>query len=263
MDPTFVADLPHLQGLVVSDVTDLQPLIGTAITSFLQPWGGLADRAPLSLAPLAEIPELTLPAMRGRRLTDVAALQRHDKLSGLHLGELGSREALTELPRPPNLDELGIGGMPDLQDLEWLRFLSHPRVIVLTACTALDDVKALTQWEASLSWVYLDHCPAVDLRPLSTIRNLKSLSLMGSGSLDLTPVATLPRLRWLRLGYGPLPDVHPLKDTPSLALLQVRGVPEIDLEPLAGRERLNVQVDRSATVHGADRLGPGSRVVRQ
>jgi hypothetical protein len=48
VDPTFAADLPNLRDLVVSDFTDLRPLIGTTITSLVQPWTGLTDTVPRS-----------------------------------------------------------------------------------------------------------------------------------------------------------------------------------------------------------------------
>lgn len=103
----------------------------------------------------------------------------------------------------------------------------------------------------------------MDLTPLRALRNLEGLSLTGSGPLGLAPVAGLPCLRRIALGFGPLSDLRPLRDSRTLAVLNVRGVPEVDLDPFRGREGLTVEVDRSTTVHGADRLGAGSRVVRR
>lgn len=176
--------------------------------------GGHGTLPPLSLEPLADLPGMTNLVIWGRRVTHVATLQGHDLLAGLHLGELGSRRVLEELPRLPDLRTLGLGGMSDLADLEWLR-------------------------------------------------RLTTLGLRRSGRLDLAPVAGLPALRRFGLGYGPLPDLRPLRESPALAVLEVRGVPAVDPGALAGREGLTVEVDRSAIVHDADRLGAGSRVVRR
>jgi hypothetical protein len=263
VDPAFVADLPDLEGLILSDVTDLQPLAGTAITRFWQPMGGLVDRPPLSLAPLAELPELTELAVWGRRTADLAALRGHDQLVVLSLGQLGSRDALAGVPQLPGLGSVGIGGSPDLDSLQWLRFLNSPFQIIAYACPALDDISILTRWKEAVRSVGLNRCPAVDIAPLSSLRRLEDLSLLGSGPLELSPIAGLPGLRRIHLGLGPLPDLRPLKDSPALAVLEAHGVPEVDLGPLAGREGLTVEVDRSATVHGAARLGAGSRVVRR
>jgi hypothetical protein len=263
VEPAFVADLPNLEGLIVSDITDLQPLVGTAISGFMQPMNGLTDRPPLSLAPLAEIPALTRLVVAGRRVIDLVALHGHDRLAGLYLGELGSSDALVELPQLPHLESIGIGGMPDLRSLEWLRFLNSPYEATAYSCASLEDVSILALWQETLYEIALERCPAADLRPLSALHHLEMLSLRWSGPLDLGPVAVLPSLRRIRLGYGPLPDLRPLKDSPALAMLEARGVAEVDLGPLAGREGLTVEVDRSATVNGAGRLGAGSRVVRR
>lgn len=238
VDPVFLTDLPDLRHLMVADITGLEALAGTAITHFMQAMGSLADRPPLSLAPLADMAELNFLVIFGRRPIDLAALQCHDRLTGLHLCALDTQDALEQLPRLPHLHTIGIGGMTDLTNLAWLQFLNSPFQVQLHACPGLEDISVVARWEESLENVELYACPAVDLAPLRALRNLRHLNLTASGTLDLTPVASLPNLQRIRLDSSPLPDLHPLKDSPALAVLSVRGVSEIDLEPLAGRERL-------------------------
>lgn len=153
--------------------------------------------------------------------------------------------------------------MPDLRDIHDLSFLESPVSLGVTDCPALVDLGHLSRWSATLRSVRLEGCPAADLTTLGELDALHFLNLVKSGPVDLAPIARLPELQTLALGRSALPDLHPLKNAPALAGLHVYGAPELDVSPLAGREELTVRVDRNTTVHGADRLGPGSRVVRR
>lgn len=58
-----------------------------------------------------------------------------------------------------------------------------------------------------------------------------------------------------------MPDLQPLCRVSELEEISFTDVSSVDIGALAGREGVTVRVDRAATVHEAERLGPGSRVM--
>jgi hypothetical protein len=157
---------------------------------------------------------------------------------------------------------LGVGGMPDLPDLQPLSFLRRPTGLWLFNCGALVDVGGMTRWAETLTSVAFAYCKQLaDVAPLALLRQLEDLSLVDITVQDLSPVVGLPRLKVVYLGGDPLPDLAPLRTLPALTRLVIRSG-ELDLGALAGREGLTVRVERATRVHGADLLGAGSRVVR-
>ncbi|HEX6077359.1 MAG TPA: hypothetical protein VFZ32_19145, partial [Micromonosporaceae bacterium] len=196
-------------------------------------------------------------------LYDVALqmlLERRDRDRQI---QLTTRDALPELASLSQLTQIGIGGMPDLRTLDPIGFVDRLSHLAVTDCAALEDVSSLIQWAGSLRSLDLRDCPALNLDTLPDLSELTALHLADSGQLDLTPVSRLPHLTWLSLGDSQLPDLHPLRNAPNLKGLDILDSSEIDLTQLAGREGLTVTVWGSATVHGADQLGPGSRVIRR
>jgi hypothetical protein len=153
--------------------------------------------------------------------------------------------------------------MRDFHDLRSLKFLERPSAITISRCPDLQDISWLNRWSESLRSVSFRWCEAVDLAGLSNISNLRGVDLSGSGALDLTPLTHVPQLEWILMGDGLLPALHPLRSAPALSDLHIWSASDVDLSPLAGKEGLAVKVDRSTTVHGAERLGSGSRVVRR
>lgn len=261
VDLDFVPDLSRLRELFVLDMTDLSPLAGCHLDVLWQFGWAATRRDPLSLAPLVDVPGLIVLSVQ-QRVADLAPLRALEQLENLHLTELGTSQALRELTPLRRLSTLDLGGMPDLRDARDLSFLESPGFVGFTDCPALVDLGHLGRWSTTLRIVRLEGCPAADLTTLGELHALRDLHLIRSGPVDLTPVARLPGLESLVLRRSALPDLHPLRTAPALARLHIHGVPELDVNPLAGREGLTVGVDPGATVHGADRLGPGSRVVR-
>jgi NACHT conflict system protein/NACHT domain-containing protein len=261
----FVRDLPGLRRLdVVATISDLAPLAGSRLEVLRQTrWVEGSDDCALSLRPLETVGELSELMIWGQPVTEIPTLYKLDHLTKLYLHCLDTAAALAEFVPLRELEALSVGRMPDLTSLEALRFLAQPRTIYVYGCDALVDVSALGQWPSTLSSVQLEHCPAVDLTTLRSARDIGYLDLWGSGALDLSAIADMPRLTSVMLGDGPLPNLQPLRRLPALQWLYVRHVSSVDLSELAGREGLTVQVDRSTTVHGAERLGPGSRVIRR
>lgn len=261
VDLSFVREVPGLRELFVSDLADLAPLAGSRL-QLLWEFGQTLTNSPLPIGPLATMPELRVLTIQ-QRVTGLATLRQLDRLKQLWLRDLGTRDALAELTTLRTLDRLEVGGMPDLRDLTELSFLDSPQVVGITDCPALADIRDMSRWSDTLKRVWLEGCPAVDLTALELLPALESLSLRGSGPLDLSPIIGLPRLSFIALGGAALPDLRPLRTLPALATLQVLDVADLDLSPLAGHEGLEVRVLRSTTVHGADQLGPGARVVRR
>jgi len=264
VDLSFIQNLPKLRGLSVRDIADLTHLTVSRLTTFVQAGMQLEDRESLSLKPVGKLSTLTRLDVLGRRVLDLAALRQLPHLNSLGLWALESRDALIELGSLSHLNSLGVGGMSDFRDLVGLQFLERPAFIAINRCPTFENARGLDHWARTLRTVAFRWCRALDLTTLSSLPNLTGIELSGSGVLDLTPLANLPQLKLLVLGDGVLPPLHPLRELPQLNELGVWGAREIDLSPLAGYEGLTVTLDSAPiTVHGADRLGPGSRVVRR
>lgn len=187
VDLGFVREIPGLRELFVSDMADLAPLAGSRLEVLWQFGGTPAERGPLPLGPLATIPDLRVLAVR-QGVTDLTALRKLERLEQLRLDTLGTRDALRELVPLPPLDLLIVGGIPDLPNLRDLSFLGSPTFVGVVDCPSLVDVGQLGRWSATLTNVWLEGCPAVDLTTLGRLPALASLSLHRSGPLDLTPL---------------------------------------------------------------------------
>lgn len=262
IDPSFCSDLPELRELTVSDITDLEPLSACQLTTLTQQLCRPLDRPQLSLTPLSRISTLKSLIIYGRKTVDLHVLAELKCLRELILNDLETCDELTELPTLSGLTTLGVGGVADLRSLEPFSFLDQPYSVGAWSCPALEDLSDLRRWTDCLQGLWLLDCPALDLRPISSLRKLTWLNLRGSGPLDVSPVAELPALIEIMMSGDRLPDLHPLRRARALRHLDLGGVSTVDLSPLAGKKGLTVSVDRSTTVHGADELGRGSRVVR-
>jgi hypothetical protein len=132
----------------------------------------------------------------------------------LRAGDLADLDALPD--RPPSLQGLSLYGFPQLSSLAGIERLAGLQVIELFECPRLTD-----------------------LAPLAKVASLEqvSLGLLAMSSVDLRPLAALPRLTRLSLtGHG-----------------------EFDLTALAGKQDLEVTVPTGARITGNP--GPGTVVV--
>ncbi len=262
VDLSFVRNLPQLQHLSAWDPNGLDLLTESQLRSLHQGLLKITDRDPLSLSPLRHIPTLTRVMIHGRRVIDIPVLARLPVLKHLGLWELSCVDDLRGLRPLGSLETIQVGGMPDLRDVEPLRFLEHPTSVFVSGCPALEDLSGITSWAQTLQSLGIRTCPAVDLGTLPELPEVTQLSLWECDQFDLTPVTRLPRLTRVYIN-GEVPPLHSLRGAPALNDLTISGASEVDLSPLAGKKGLTVRVDHSTTVHGADRLGSGSRVVRR
>ncbi|MFD2417726.1 hypothetical protein [Amycolatopsis pigmentata] len=254
--------LPQVRGVAAADpnLHDLTPF-AAANLNFLAILGDRTRSEPLDLAPLANARtlariDLLVPTYNYARL---AALPN---LVGLQLDRFGDVTALAELRGLTELELVGLRRVKGLRDLTPLTFLDHPRWFGLHHCTELVDATVLTRWAGTLRRVWLRDSPLLDPAPLAALTDLELLDLSGSAVEDLSVVAKLKSLRTLRLtDHHPLPDLAPLRELSALRDLWLYDSSDIDLSPLAGQEQLTVYLTRGQSAHGADLLGPGSRVV--
>jgi hypothetical protein len=255
LDIDFVRHLPRLTTIYLPGIRSLEPLRDSRVSCVFQ--HGDLD-LPLSLAPLASVTSLTELYIFGQPVTDLPSLNELAELRSLALAHLGDASRLDALRPLAGLEELIVGDLPDLESLRPLSFLTAPKTLRLWRCGALRDVGELRRWRDSLTFLGLECALDVDLAPLVDLCHIEMLIL--DANVDLTPVAGMPKLDSLVL-HRPV-DLTPLRAAPSLRALNFFGS-ELDLTPLAGRAGLTVRVFGSCVVHGAELLGPGSRIVRR
>jgi hypothetical protein len=264
-DLNFVPGLDQLVSLTVTDprLRDLTPLAGSRLAAFsLVDYGRaghweIVDVGPLRHADTIIWIDLLAPTVGWSGL---AALPQLRRLQVAHVGHVA---ALAELSHLTGLDSMGVRDVSEMTDLTPLAFLTSPRAVGLTNCPDLVDVGLLGRWVASLRRLWLRDCPGVALETLARLADLEFLDLSGSDVDDLSFLSGLDRLEVLRVGHHvALPDLTPLREMPNLRRLWAYEAQDVDLTPLAGKPDFIVYVNRGQNVHGADGLGPGSKVTR-
>jgi Leucine-rich repeat (LRR) protein len=121
-----------------------------------------------------------------------------------------------------------------------------------------DDLSPLGECP-ELFWLDFEGCVQVsDIRVLSRLTKLQSLYLEGTAVRDLSPLASLPRLRRLALARCPhVKDLSPLASIRSLRSLDLQAIDNVlDLSPFRSM-RLAIQVSTEQELRGVDRLGSG------
>lgn len=261
----FVPSLPQLERLGTQDksVPTLGPLASSNLVKLNMLGGTEEDQEPLSLAPLATVLTLSDVAVWLRPVTDVGALAALPNLKRVRLDYLMDRSAIRDLSSMAELEELGIGHIEDLTDLRALDFLRAPRALAINGCPVNDDIGHLAKWAKCLKSLSLRSFDDLDLRPLSDLANLGHLDIQSSTVRNVADLARLPNLVELSTSY----DSNVLSDVPAIRSLRVLWVTNyagrgIDITPLAGVRDLEVRTWRSVPVHGAVKLGSGSRVRR-
>jgi hypothetical protein len=235
VDASALASLTNLRqlqlGAKVRDVgflaalTHLKTLgIGSILVSDISPVSGLADLETLSIS--------------GPRITDLRPLSHNN-----------------------NLRELTIGApqIPGLIDLVHLKSLKKLSIIVEQQNFNLHAVGALTSLE--LLWIWVPDGGELDVAPLRSLANLRSLSLMGAsfpyllssitsieaiGGLtelrtlsissfpvnNLAFVAKLMNLEELSIYQMPISSIEPVRDLKSLKKVSLNLTAVVDISPL-------------------------------
>ncbi len=262
----FVSRLPALTELLVGDptVTDLGPLADTRLTRLLVVSMPTTPKNPVDLSPLRDLATLTrldllIPTSGWSALTGLP------NLSGLQLAGIGDVARLDRLRDLAALEIIGLRDISGLTDIAPLGFLGAPKWLGLHNCPDLTNLDGLTRWAPSLRRLWLKDCGEADFAPLSALHELDLLDLWGHAPADLSVLSGMHRLQTLRLsGQATLPDLAPLRDLASLRRLWLYRSGDIDLTPLAGKAGLAIYAGRSHQhIHGADLLGPGSRITRR
>src|SRR5262249_18793730 len=145
-------------------------------------------------------------------------------------------------------------GRKSLDNVAFLRRLPALSELGLTNCAdprVLDHIAAAHPGLTDLRLIGL-RVPVLDLAIITGLP-LTHLDLGGfNGVLALRPLAGHLTLETVNLSGCPqLGDLSPLASMPKLRRLYLHSIPEVDLAPLAGRRRLTVWVNPNQTVRNA------------
>lgn len=239
-DISELAGFGHLKTLVIGQL----PLNGT----------GTVD-----LAPLASLTNLELLGLNSVRARNVEALRPLKNLKSLNLGQTlisdvspiedlrllesfevrGTRVSdLGPLRHAENLRDLTISGaqVPSLGKLAHLSKLKKIMIIEQQGVD-LSGVSTLTNLESL--WVWAGQS-SVNILPLQSLTNLRSLTLtgLGFGALTAVPnlevVGELGKLHELTLGSLQYSDVQFLSKLDNLSEVNLNQLPISSIEPLRG-----------------------------
>jgi internalin A len=84
-----------------------------------------------------------------------------------------------------------------------------------------------------LNSLMLNHTGISDLKPLSSLINLRNLNIFGSKISDVKPLANMINLTRLAVSQSKISDLKPLANMTNLTLLWLDGNKVSDLKPLA------------------------------
>ena len=196
----------------------------------------------LDLSPLLRLSSLdNVELSAGRRLPRLESLGAVPREWTLTLELPACADRLPELAGLHTLTTLRLRGGGDLRDLGGLP--ARPRALrslSLYGFPNLARLDGIERWQGLVT-IELFDCPQVaSFAALASLTSLESVSLglFADSPRDLSPLASLPRLRKLSL----------------------HGHSEFDVNSLAGARDLLIVVPPKARVAGADKLGPASRV---
>ncbi|WP_018657658.1 NACHT domain-containing protein [Actinomadura flavalba] len=148
----------------------------------------------------------------------------------------------------------------DIQDVDWEALASLPHLVSLQVIFPPDSpgrVKlapltrrngltslALRRFDAAsfpghelarlteLQDLRLENVETIDLTPVATLPKLHALGLMAAGVRDVTPLGALRDLRYLNLSSNPITDLRPLRGFPSEGYVNVTHTEVADLSPI-------------------------------
>jgi hypothetical protein len=237
VDLFFMRDLPDLRVLEVGEVTDFR---------------GLADRRLDLLRLRSTRGSVAVTHLSG--MAELVELETHTRIHDLE-----------SLDRIPGLRRLLVTAYDTDQFGRWFPRLAGLEALTVRDLSANSRVPALASKLPDVT--RLELAGAIPrLNWIGSLSRLRSLDLTLDEVTDLTPLASLRHLERLRIAVDrPGLDLRPLR-TGLPANVEIHLVFDwpglIDLAELAGADNVTVQVDHSATVRGAEQLGPRSTVTR-
>ena len=198
--------------------------------------------ADLDLSPLPRLPLLETVKLESRdEPPDLSPLSGIRGLRELFLACGTAADSLRAIARLSSLRRLVLGGCHDLSDLSDLQAPRSLANLTLSGFYNLSSLSGAERWE-NLKTLELFECARLsDLGPLSGMKSLEKvgIGILQISTVDLSPLAALPRLREITLmGYN-----------------------AFDLTALRGKRDVVVRVPTNSTLIGAEGLGPGAAVV--
>jgi hypothetical protein len=214
-DLSPIAGLVHLQELSVplNPISDLSPVSGLAELRRL----ALSGTEVADLGPVAQLEALEEIYLQGSPPDSLAPLASLTSLRILGIDECEIDDAATSaLTGLTALEELRIGGNPDLTSLEFASSFS-----------ALQILRA-------------NDSSVADLTPLADLSALETLQLRGTEVADLAPLVDLPQLRSLDVSQTGVAELDDVGRIASLEAIAAAGNGIIDLSPLAALDPLGL-----------------------
>ncbi|MFH0909910.1 MAG: sigma-70 family RNA polymerase sigma factor [Planctomycetota bacterium] len=265
-DPTALAKLKNLQGLVLTNFKDPVPLASLQNLKVLY----LALQSPMDLSPLANLHNLQwIDIFCHEGKIDLSPLQGLKKLRYLRCGtKAKGYDFLRQLTNMSNLDFT----FSDISDLSPLENMSVLRRLDITNTPVADlsPLAKVTSLEEISLGTYVHEADIrerpktgpIDISPLQKLPNLKNLTMYPGATRDFTPLRNMKQLecisgvtdveilkgltglKWLDLSGTEIRDLAWLSNFHNLKGLGLYKVSLPDLAPLAGLARLtNLNLD--------------------
>ena len=148
-----------------------------------------------------------------------------------------------------DLGDLGLTRLPDaLSKLTKLKRLSIGEFFEVKAeatdvrtrtgkKNSLSDISAVSSL-SDLRWLSIDHTNCNDLSPIAGLQQLQTLSCNGTKVSDLSPIAGLQQLQILSCDGTQVDDLSPIAGLQQLQTLYCRDRQVSDLSPIAGLQQL-------------------------
>lgn len=195
----------------------------------------------LDLSPLSRLPLLETVVLECRNgLPDLAPLSAARRLRTLRLTCRTAGDSVRALAQIEGPSWLELNGFDDVTDLAALQLPRSLEGLTLSGFPNLSSLSGAERW-TTLKAFELFECPRLsDLAPVTGMKSLEALGvgILQVNTVDLSPLAELPRLR-------------------ELALL---GHNNFDLTALRGKRDIVVHVPTGSTLIGTEGLGSGVSV---
>ncbi len=190
-------------------------------------------------------------------VTDYSPLRHQTALTILWMLGCSNLTNFSMLPPLGRLRTLGVNDSQLNDGLEKIcRAAPGLTGLMVNRCDWVTKLHSLTT--LPLRELGLDGCPNVtDFEPISSLAELRTLSLANTRIEDLRPLRNLSNLHrlWLTNCHY-LTDLSQLASLPSLKVLDLTGAaPGLDLSPLVANRKLTVMIKAGQHVKGAMALG--------
>jgi hypothetical protein len=197
--------------------------------------------ADLNLSPLPRLPLLETVILKcPDGLPDLGSLSAAPGLRTLRLTCRAAGDSLRAIAQLRGPSWLELNGFDDVTDLADLRLPQSLEELTLSGFANLSSLSGAERWE-TLKALELFECPRLsDLVPVTGMKSLEALGvgILQVNTVDLSPLAELPRLRELAL----------------------HGHNDFDLTALRGKRDIVVHVPVGSTLIGTEELGSGASV---